>query len=257
VHNPDSTKMGLAGLGQTRSSHQRNHLLLTPDTFIRTTLPGMKSCTAIVHAGPAMGVAFTEYTAEFEMHGELGNTPAQRFLYVLEGTLEVELNGKYSELGGRGYAYLPQGHLHRVLATKAARVAVIEKMYEPLKSADFPKAIISSEDAVPSHALNDDPDLQVKCLLPDEFSFDFAVNTMVYQPGASLSMVEMHVMEHALLMLEGGGIYRLGDSWYPVTAGDFIWMAPWCPQWFGAIGKVPAKYLIYKDWNRHPLGNGR
>jgi (S)-ureidoglycine aminohydrolase len=30
-------------------------------------------------------------------------------------------------------------------------------------------------------------------------------------------------------------------------------MAPWCPQWFGAIGKVPAKYLIYKDWNRHPL----
>jgi len=21
----------------------------------------------------------------------------------------------------------------------------------------------------------------------------------------------------------------------------------------GAIGKVPAKYLIYKDWNRHPL----
>ena len=55
-------------------------------------------------------------------------------------------------------------------------------------------------------------------------------------------------------MLEGGGIYRLGDSWYPVTAGDFIWMGPWCPQWFGAIGKVPAKYLIYKDWNRHPVG---
>ena len=97
-------------------------------------------------------------------------------------------------------------------------------------------------------------DLQVKCLLPDEMSFDFAVNTMVYQPGAALSMVEMHVMEHGLIMLEGGGIYRLGDSWYPVTAGDFIWMAPWCPQWFGAIGKVPAKYLIYKDWNRHPSG---
>jgi (S)-ureidoglycine aminohydrolase len=88
-------------------------------------------------------------------------------------------------------------------------------------------------------------------------SFDFAVNTMVYQPGAALSMVEIHVMEHGLIMLEGGGIYRLGDSWYPVTAGDFIWMGPWCPQWFGAIGKVPAKYLIYKDWNRHPLAGVR
>src|SRR5271157_265802 len=113
--------------------------------------------------------------------------------------------------------------------------------------------IVSHEDKVASHPLGDDPGLQVKCLLPDEVSFDFAVNTMVYQPGAALSMVEMHVMEHGLLMLEGGGIYRLGDCWYPVIAGDFIWMGPWCPQWFGAIGKVPAKYLIYKDWNRHPL----
>jgi (S)-ureidoglycine aminohydrolase len=256
VHNPDSTKMGLTSLGQTRSSQQRNHLLLTPDTFIRTTLPGMKLCTAIVHAGPAMGAAFTEYTAEFEAGGELGGTSAQRFLYVMEGALKVELNGKHSELGTRGYAYLPEGQPHRVVATKAARAAVIEKTYEPLKSAESPQAIISSEDAVSSHALNDDPDLQVRCLLPDEFSFDFAVNTMVYQPGAALNMVEMHVMEHGLIVLEGGGIYRLGDSWYPVTAGDFIWMGPWCPQWFGAIGKVPAKYLIYKNWNRHPLGNG-
>ena len=80
---------------------------------------------------------------------------------------------------------------------------------------DPPGAIVSCEDAVSPHALEDDPDLQVRCLLPDTMNFDFAVNTMVYQPGASLSMVEMHVMEHGLLMLEGGGIYRLGDSWYP------------------------------------------
>jgi (S)-ureidoglycine aminohydrolase len=70
-------------------------------------------------------------------------------------------------------------------------------------------------------------------------------------------MVETHVMEHGLLMLQGGGIYRLGDFWYPVAAGDFIWMGPYCPQWFGALGKTPAKYLIYKDWNRHPLGESR
>ncbi len=60
-------------------------------------------------------------------------------------------------------------------------------------------------------------------------------------------------MEHGLLMLEGGGIYRLGDNWYPVQAGDFIWMRAFCPQWFGALGKTRAKYLIYKDWNRSPL----
>jgi len=252
VHN-----LSLTNLGETRSSQQRNHLLLTADTFVRTPLPGMKACTAVVHAGPAMGAAFTEYTAEFESGGELGAATAQRFLYVLEGSVTVELNGKRSELRPRGYAYIPEGVSHRVVGTKNSRAAVIEKTYRSLPSVEPPKAIISSEDAISSHALNDDPDLQVKCLLPDEFSFDFAVNTMVYQPGAALSMVEMHVMEHGLIMLEGGGIYRLGDSWYPVTAGDFIWMGPWCPQWFGAIGKVPAKYLIYKDWNRHPLACAR
>jgi (S)-ureidoglycine aminohydrolase len=73
---------------------------------------------------------------------------------------------------------------------------------------------------------------------------------MTYLPGATLPMVEIHVMEHGQLMLSGGGIYRLGDCWYPVAEGDFIWMAPFCPQWFGALGKTPAKYLIYKDWNR-------
>jgi len=240
-------------LGETRSAQKSNHLLLTPDTFVRAPLPGMKKCMAVVHAGAALGAAFTQYTAEFELGGELGGTTHQRFLYVLEGTLQVEAAGSKTELRARGYTYLPQSSQHRIVATQAGRAAVIEKPYLALASVEPPSAILSSEDSVASQALGGDSDLQVKCLLPDAMNFDFAVNTMLYQPGAALSMVEMHVMEHGLLMLEGGGIYRLGDSWYPVTAGDFIWMGPWCPQWFGALGKKAAKYLIYKDWNRHPL----
>jgi (S)-ureidoglycine aminohydrolase len=99
-----------------------------------------------------------------------------------------------------------------------------------------------------------DEALEVRTLVPADTAFDFAVNTMTFQPGAALSMVEIHVMEHGLVMLAGGGIYRLGDSWYPVTEGDFIWMGPYCPQWFGALGKTPSRYLIYKDWRRHPFG---
>jgi (S)-ureidoglycine aminohydrolase len=202
-----------------------------------------------------MGAAFTEYTAEFEAGGELGSTPAQRFLFVLDGAVTLDREGQRKELGARGYAYVPEGMPHKVKAAKSSRAVVIEKPYDRVPSAESPRLLVSSEDAISSQALGDDASLQVKCLLPDVPSFDFAVNTMVYQPGAALSMVEMHVMEHGLIMLEGGGIYRLGDSWYPVTAGDFIWMGPWCPQWFGAIGKVPAKYLIYKNSNRHPLGS--
>jgi (S)-ureidoglycine aminohydrolase len=240
-------------LGHTRGAHQPNHLLLTPDTFVRTTLPGMKAVSAIVHISPALGTAFTEYTAEFENAGELGETSAQRFLYVVGGKLQLHAGNKDHLLGPRGYAYLPQGTAHRITSREESRAIVIEKVYTPTTSANPSGVLVGSENSVASTPLDDDPALQVKHLLPDTLSFDFAVNTMTYQPGAALSMVEMHVMEHGLVMLEGGGIYRLGDAWYPVTAGDFIWMGPWCPQWFGAIGKVPAKYLIYKDWNRHPL----
>ena len=242
-------------LGQTRSSHQRNHLLLTPDTFVRTGLPGMKNASAIVLVGPALGARFTEYIVEFEAQGELGPAAAQRFLYVIEGAILLEAHGKRHELGAHAYAYLSQGLAHRAVAKQKSRVAVIEKHYAPVDDVTMPQLLVSTEDAIASHPLDNDPDLQVKCLLPENPQFDFAMNTMVYQPGAALSMVEMHIMEHGLLMLEGGGIYRLGDSWYPVRAGDFIWMGPWCPQWFGAIGKVPAKYLIYKDANRHPLAD--
>jgi (S)-ureidoglycine aminohydrolase len=217
----------------------------------------MKNASAIVHIGPALGAAFTEYTAEFEPKGELGNTSAQRFIYVIEGAVTVEVKGKRHELGARGYSYLPEDLSHKIVAKEKSRVAVVEKFYERIEKVEPPRLLVSSEDSITSHALDGNSDLQVKCLLPDEPPFDFAVNTMVYQPGAALSMVEMHVMEHGLIMLEGGGIYRLSDSWYPVTAGDFIWMGPWCPQWFGAIGKVPAKYLIYKNWSRHPLGDAK
>jgi (S)-ureidoglycine aminohydrolase len=54
--------------------------------------------------------------------------------------------------------------------------------------------------------------------------------------------------------LKGQGIYRLDGDWHPVAAGDVIWMAPYCPQWFVAMGKTPASYIYYKDVNRAPLG---
>ena len=234
-------------LGQTRSAHRTNHLLQTPDTFVRAPLPGMQKATAIVHAAPAIGARFTEYTAEFEAGGSLAPAVAvQRFVYVLEGHVEV----KGAVLACGDYAYFPAGHGAVISAKTAARAAIIEKPYQPLPGVAAPAWFKGRESDVAATPLMGDDALEVRALLPDDPSFDFAVNIMTYLPGATLPLVEIHVMEHGLLMLAGGGIYRLGDSWYPVAEGDFIWMAPYCPQWFGALGKTPAKYLIYKDWNR-------
>jgi (S)-ureidoglycine aminohydrolase len=235
-------------LGHTRSSYQRDHLLHTPDTFVRAPLPGMRNATAIVHAGPAMGAGFTQYTVELERDGGFSLGQAQSFVYVLEGAVmfaEVRLSQGQ-------YAWLPPDQAVHLTAADPARVAVIEKPHSSLNGI-VPSSITGDERRAPGKPLLGDEAVEVRILLPDDPAFDCAVNTMTFEPGATLPMVEIHVMEHGLLMLEGEGIYRLGECWYPVKAGDFIWMAPYCPQWFGALGKAPAKYLIYKDWNRHPL----
>ena len=251
----------LHSLGNTRNSLRTDHLLQTPDTFIRTPLPGASGVDFIVHAAPQLGAGFAMMAAEFREGGVLSSPPrgVQRFIYILKGELNLRLDGDLPSqtLNTGGFAYLPHNWSHRFEASLASVACLIEKSYQPVASAATEiKPVVGREQDLASEALGGDESLRVRRMMPDGAAWDFAVNTMTYDPGASLAQVEVHVMEHGLLMLEGGGIYRLGDSWYPVTAGDFIWMAPYCPQWFGALGKSPAKYLIYKDWCRHPLGAG-
>ncbi len=196
----------------------------TPSSARR--FPASPAASAIVHVSPAAGAAFTQMTVELEPGGTLTQGPAQRFLYVLEGDLTLsEPDASSAQLAAGSYAYLPPAIRTRSSAQTTARVAVIEKPYLPLdeitatRSATqrnpFPWFLIGHEPDLPSTALNGDEALQVRSLLPDILAFDFACNTMTYQPGAALSQVEIHYMEHGLLMLQGGGIYRLGDHWYP------------------------------------------
>ncbi len=245
--------MLLSSLGHTRSSLRPDHLLQTPDTFVRVPLPGISRGSAIVHTAPVLGAAFIQYTAELEAGGVIHPTTKQRFAFVLEGNVYLSTEESVNVLTSGSYVYLPSNASHAMAADTASRLAIIEKPYRPIPGVPEPTFLVSTEAEVKPQPLMGDVSLQVRSLLPDHLAFDFAVNTMTYDPGASLSMVEIHVMEHGLLMLEGGGIYRLNDRWYPVTKGDFIWMAPYCPQWFGALGKTAARYLIYKDWNRNPL----
>lgn len=248
--------------GFTRSANRRDHLLQTPDTFVRTPLPGLSGGTAIVHAAPEMGAGFAMMTVEFEPEGTLLEGFTQRFLYVLEGHLVLREPGspRPRVLTPGSFAYLPAEHPHMLLAQSAARVAVIDKPFVPLGAPEDaapqigpPAFFMGAEESAAATPLNADDGVLVRALVPSSLAFDFAVNTMRYEPGGALAQVEVHYMEHGLLMLEGGGIYRLGDRWYPVQAGDFIWIKAFCPQWFGCIGRQPAKYLIYKDFNRHVL----
>jgi (S)-ureidoglycine aminohydrolase len=103
----------LYNLGATRSSLKADHLLQTPDTFIRTPLPGAHGVEFIVHTGTRLGANFTQTTAEFTSGGSLGSADPglQRFIYVLEGTLNLNIHNPLQAehtLGVGGYA-VPRG----------------------------------------------------------------------------------------------------------------------------------------------------
>src|ERR1700761_6674784 len=145
-------------LGQTRSANRRDHLLLTPDTFIRTPLPGLTKGFAIVHVAPQAGAAFTQMTVELEAGGSLQDGPSQRLLYVLEGelTLEETASKKPHKMSVGGYAYLPTEHPHTLTAKKAARVVVIDKPFMPLEDQLNPEFLIGREQDVKPTPLNGD-----------------------------------------------------------------------------------------------------
>jgi (S)-ureidoglycine aminohydrolase len=93
----------------------------------------------------------------------------------------------------------------------------------------------------------------LQALLPDHPAFDLAVNLITSPSGVALNAVEAPVTERGLMILRGQGIYRLEADWHPVQTGDVIWAAPYCPQWFVALGKNPASYICCQDVNRDPI----
>jgi (S)-ureidoglycine aminohydrolase len=242
--------------GTTRSRVRRSHALIAPDSFVTSDLPGWEQSRGVILIAPRMGARFTQYLAMMEPDGTAGPAPpgVARALYVLEGEVAVMIADLPERvLGPGGFAYWPPGTAAPLRAVTACRLNVFEKRYVRRPGVPLPGPICGDERDVAGDPFLGDPDAILKVLLPTDPRFDMAMNVFTFQPGAALPLVEVHVMEHGLLMLQGQGVYRLDDDWYPVRQGDVIWMAPYCPQWFVAMGKEPARYLYYKDVNRDPM----
>ncbi|MFL5330619.1 MAG: (S)-ureidoglycine aminohydrolase [Gemmataceae bacterium] len=243
--------------GATRSRIAREYALICPDSFVNSSLPGWGKATITMLIAPVIGARFTQFLATFEAGGHAGPAASgvERVIFVIEGELTVTPSGQPARhLKAGGFAFLPANSDAAIRADSAARVNVFEKQYVALADTKPPTVIIGDSRNVRGEPFMGDADARLQVLLPDDPAFDMAVNVFTYQPGARLPQVEIHAMEHGLIMLSGEGVYRLGDDWHPVQAGDVIWMASYCPQWFVAMGKQPASYLYYKDVNRDPLG---
>lgn len=252
--------MKALAFGETRTRVGARHAVIAPDGLVPSVVPGITGAVVNVVISPAMGAGLTQLLVTFEAGGrwECCSESVETFFYVLDGGCSARIGDDAHELGVGEFAFVPAGVAMEVKSAGAGtRVAVFQKNFVPLDGVATPKRVIGNAADVEGAPFLGDPDAVLKVLLPESAEFDFAVNVFTYQPGARLPFVETHVMEHGLLMLEGEGVYRLEDDWYPVRAGDAIWMAPYCPQWFVAMGKGPTSYLYCKDVNRNPHAGGR
>jgi (S)-ureidoglycine aminohydrolase len=237
--------------GRTRV--RRRYALMPLDGFPTSRLPQWRAAEARVLAAPALGANFAQYKIDLAPGGGTSQEPdgtTETFIYVLGGELTLIIDQRREVLTAGGYALLPCAAPLDADAPGGASLLVLRKRYQTAPGIEPQRPVIGHQSSVRGEAYLGNQHARLQVLIPDELPYDLAINIFTFDPGHCLPYVETHVMEHGLLFLEGKGVYYLDDEWMEVRAGDFIWMAPFCPQTFYATGDVPARYIYYKNVNR-------
>jgi len=225
-------------------------------------LPFWHETRCWIIAKPIAGFSstFSQYIMEVRAGGGCDRTEpdprVQGVLFVVEGAISLNVDGRDHTLEAGGFAYLPAG-CHWTLhnnSSQTARFHWIRKVYESVAGLEAPPVVISSDQQIRPVAMPDTDGRWATTLFvaSDDLRHDMQVTIVTLQPGAVIPFMETHVMEHGLYVLQGKGVYRLNEDWVEVEAGDFMWLRAFCPQACYAGGPGPFRYLLYKDVNRHP-----
>ena len=245
-------------IGHNRGVVRSNYAFLAPEGVLISRLPAYADTIVRFLASPVLGARFVQFILEFAKDGgavrPLQEEGIQHFYYVLSGAAEIRIaDGAARIMEQGGFAYIPPGAAFTLRSAKSqpARVLGLRKRYERADGIAQPDAIVSSLDEVPITNHTGAEGRGFQHLLPfGDLRFDFEMNLMRFQPGSYFPDVETHIMEHGLYMLQGQGLYFLGDEWHEIWADDFIWMGGFCPQQFYPTGFGEAVYLLYKNVNR-------
>ena len=229
--------------------------------IVTSNLPFWEGTRLWVVARPLSGFAetFSQYIVEVSPGGgsdrpELDPT-AEGVLFVVDGSLELVLEGEKHDLEPGGYAFLPprsEWTLHNT-GDDAARFHWIRKAYEAVDGIEPPAPFVTHERDVPPEPMPDTDGAwtTTRFVAPSDVRHDMHVNIVTFEPGGVIPFPETHVMEHGLYVLEGKAVYLLNQDWVEVEEGDFMWLRAFCPQACYAGGPGRFRYLLYKDVNRH------
>ncbi len=229
--------------------------------IVTSKLPHWQDTRLWVIARPLSGFAetFSQYIVEVAPGGGSDlpeqNPDAEAVLFVVDGELQLDLEGTKHTMVPGGYAYLPAGAswtLHNT-GSAHARFHWVRKRYERVDGIEAPESFVTNEHDVAGGEM---PGTEGRWVTqrfadPDDIRHDMHVNIVTFLPGGAIPFPETHVMEHGLYVLEGKAVYLLNQDWIEVQEGDFMWLRAFCPQACYAGGPGRFRYLLYKDVNRH------
>jgi (S)-ureidoglycine aminohydrolase len=225
------------------------YVLLTPENQYASRLAGMPGVTVVKLVTPRMVPArLGQYLLDIAPGGGTGapiDPGFEHFLFGLSGDAVLTAAGRAHPLGAGNFAYLPDDVTFELAG--AGRLLCIKRRYEPTGDRAAPALRSGHRDNVPVSPTPVAGLTRQELLDPGDEAFDFNMSLLRFEPGVALDRVEIHDEEHGLYMTAGSGLYLLGSRHHEVRAGDFIYMAPYCPQSFVSTGNEPAEYLLYKD----------
>ena len=224
-------------------------------------LPFWNDMRMWVIARPLSGFSetFSQYIVDLKPGGgsdkpEL-DMAAEGVLFVVEGEMDITIEGAPHHLEEGGYAFLPPkcNWTIRNNEDKPARFHWIRKAYQYVDGIEPPEAFVTNDNDVPGIPMPNTNDVwkTTRFTEQSDMRHDMHVNIITFEPGGVIPFDETHVMEHGLYVLEGKAVYHLNAEWVEVEAGDFMWLRAFCPQSCYAGGPGPFRYLLYKDVNRH------
>lgn len=239
----------------------------TQRDIVTSNLPFWDKTRLWVLARPLTGFAetFSQYLMEVSPGGGSErpeeDPEAEAVLFLMEGALELVLDGHAHSLAPGGYAFIAPGTDWTVRNHGAdhARFMWIRKRYQHVEGIEKPESFVTNEQDIDPTPM---PDTEgrwatTRFVDPQDVRHDMHVTVVTFLPGGIIPFAETHVMEHGLYVLEGQAVYRLNEDWVEVQEGDFMWLRAFCPQACYAGGPKPFRYLLYKDVNRHaPLSLG-
>jgi (S)-ureidoglycine aminohydrolase len=241
----------------TRGFRGLSYALLTADNHFVSRLPSLPGASVIKLVTPRLVPSrLAQYLVRF------GSDPAvehegpvewrvmagyESFFFGLDAGSSVSWDGMPGfALDPRHYAYIPAAMPFTLRGAPGASVLWLKRRYqawpgldEPVGSWGSAAEVIATETATPGLRRRE-------LIAPSDPRYDFNMSLMSFDPGVGLPQIEIHDEEHGLYMTAGGGVYTLERDEHEVTAGDFIYMAPYCPQGF-VSGAAGAEYLLYKD----------